>query len=168
MKRTKLLVAFLSVLSLLMTGCGTSDSVKSVTLSTSAASSGGFFNLVGADGTLQLIVTDNYRSGKTIISTNEATYVVTTVGTDDAGNALPPYGPTTVPISPTGLMTAIVPLCTWTDLPGTNGQPQTPPVWAYTGYYQVVAQHDGLTSQPVAIGVGSLESNSPTGGCGPS
>ena len=60
MKRTKLLVAFLSVLALLTTGCGTSDSVKSVTLSTSAASSGGFFNLVGADGTLQLIVTDNY------------------------------------------------------------------------------------------------------------
>ena len=169
MKRTQLLVAFLSVLSLVMTGCGTSDSVKSVTLSTSAASSGGFFNLVGADGTLQLIVTDNYRSGKTIVSTNEATYTVTTVGFDDHNNALPPYGPTTVPISSTGLMTAIVPLCTWTDLPDPKtGLPQSPPVWAYTGYYQVVAHHDGLDSQPVAIGVGSLESNSPTGGCGPS
>ena len=169
MKRTQVMVAFLSVLSLVMTGCGTSDSVKSVTLSTSAASTGGFFNIVGADGTLQLVVTDNYRSGKTIISTNEATYTVTTVGFDDAGNSLPAYGPTTVPISPTGLMTAVELLCTWNDLPDPKtGAPQSPPVWVYTGYYQVVAHHDGFDSQPVAIGVGSATGNSPTGGCGPS
>lgn len=169
MKRTSVLVTLLITVGLLTTSCGTSDSVKSLTLSTVGASSGGFFNLVGADGTLQLIVTDNYRSGKTIISTNESTFTVTTVGADQSGVPLPAYGPTTVPISNTGMMTAIAPLCTWVDLPDPKtGLPQTPPVWAYTGYYQVVAHHDGMTSQPVAIGVGSLESNSPTGGCGPS
>jgi hypothetical protein len=167
-KRTKFLAAFLGAISIISTGCGVSDSVKSVTLSTKAASSGGFFNLVGADGTLQLIVTDNYRGGKTVISTNESTFTVTTVGVDNNGNALPPFGATTVPISPTGLMTAIVPLCTWVDLPDTKGNPSTPPLWAYTGYYQVVAHHDGIASQPIAVGVGSLTSNSPTGGCGPS
>jgi hypothetical protein len=166
-KRTKFLAAFLGAISIISTGCGVSDSVKSVTLSTKAASSGGFFNLVGADGTLQLIVTDNYRGGKTVISTNESTFTVTTVGTDINLNALPPYGPTTVPINATGLMTAIVPLCTWFDVLDAKGNPSAPPIWVYTGYYQVVAHHDGIASQPVAIGVGSLTSNSPTGGCGP-
>jgi hypothetical protein len=168
-KRTKFLIAFLGAISIVSTGCGVSDSVKSVTLSTNAASSGGFFNLVGADGTVQLTVTDNYRSGKKVLATNESTFTVTTVGTDDNNTPLPAYGPTTVPISATGLMTAVVPLCTWTDLTDpTTGKLASPPNWAYTGYYQVVAHHDGIASQPVAIGVGSLTSNAPSGGCGPS
>jgi hypothetical protein len=169
-KRTSVLVTLLISVGLLTTSCGTSDSVRSLTLSTNAASSGGFFNLVGADGTLQLVVTDNYRSGKTVISTNQATFTVTTVGSDQDHFPLPPYGPDSVPISTTGLMTAVGPLCTWVDLDDPKtGDPQSPPVWAYTGYYQVVAHHDGLDSQPVAIGVGSLVSDtSPVGGCGPS
>ena len=168
MKLSKVLAAFLGAIALISTGCGVSDSVKSVTLSSSGSSSGGFFNLKGVDGTVQLTVTDNYRSGKTVISTNESTFTVTPVGVDINGNALPAFGPTTVTISSTGMMTGIAPLCTWTDLlDSTTGKPATPPVWLYTGYYQVVAHHDGIASQPVAIGVGSLTSNSPTGGCGP-
>ncbi len=66
-------------------------------------------------------------------------------------------------------MTAVELLCTWNDLPDPKtGAPQSPLVWVYTGYYQVVAHHDGFDSQPVAIGVGSATGNSPTGGCGPS
>jgi hypothetical protein len=129
---------------------------------------------VGADGTLQLVVTANYHSGKVIVVTNNSTWNVTTVGTDQTmlPNTIPPYGPTTVPINSTGLMTAVISLCTWTDgSTTTNGQttPDNPPVWEYTGYYQVTATYRNFTSQPVAIGVGSQTSNnSPIGGCGPS
>jgi len=45
----------------------------------------------------------------------------------------------------------------------------TPPEynWLYTGYYQVVANYNGMASQPIAIGVGSLSGNAPDGSCGP-
>jgi hypothetical protein len=165
-KRTNILAALLITLSLISTGCGVSDSVKSITLSATGASSGGFFNLHGADGTLQLTVTANYNSGKHVTVTNESTYAATTVGVDASGNQLPAYGPTTVPINATGLMTAIATLCTWTDLPIAT-PPTTPPNWSYTGYYQVTATYQGMASQPVAIGVGSLDGDGPGGACGP-
>lgn len=167
MKRTKVLAALMAGLTLLSTGCGVSDSVKSVMLTSSASSSGGFFNLVGADGTLQLTALAIYNSGKTIDITNQvSTYTVTTVGVDaNFGAPLPPYGPTTVPINATGLMTAVESLCTWENI---APPPGTPPSWVYTGYYNVTATYKGIVSQPVAIGVGSETSNSSTsGGCGP-
>jgi hypothetical protein len=176
-KRTNILAAVLVALSLISTGCGTSDYVQSVQLTTNGASSGGFFNLVGADGTLQLEASAVYHSGKTVPVTDSVTWNVTTVGVDgNSGNALPAYGPTTVPINSTGLMTAIVALCTWQDQIETTGTgtskttgPANPPVWVYTGYYQVTATYKGMVSQPVAIGVGSASSDtSPVGGCGPS
>jgi hypothetical protein len=168
-KRTNILAALLVTLSLISTGCGTSDSVKSITLSATGSSSGGFFNLVGADGTLQLNATANYNSGKVVDVTNSVTYTVTTVGTTDALSGslpLPAYGPNTVPINATGLMTAEVAMCTWTDV-GTP--PPVPPIynWEYTGYYQVVAVYNGMPSQPVAVGVGSLQGDAPNGACGP-
>lgn len=168
MKRLSFVTLFLAAIALLSTSCGTSDSLKSLLLTSAGANNSGFYNLAGADSTLQLQVLAIYNSGKQIDVTNASTWTVTVVGADNGGNALPPYGPTTVPINTTGLMTDIYPLCTWVDLPGTNGQPQTPPVWAYTGYYQVTATYRNFTSQPIAVGVGSLTSNSPTGGCGPS
>lgn len=175
MKQKNILATILSVAVLFaMSGCGNSDHLQSITLTPGSAS--GVANLPGVDATLQLAVTANYNSGKTVIVTNESTFSVTTVGTDDNGNALPPYGPNTVPISTTGMMTAVGLLCTWTDANETTGTPpnQTtapanPPVWEYTGYYQVTASYKGMTSQPAGIGVGSVASNnSPIGGCGPS
>jgi hypothetical protein len=186
-KRTSFLSAFLVALALISTGCGTSDSIKSITVSSQAASSGGFYNLVGTDGTLQLIVTANYHSGKAVIVTNDATWTVTPFGNIysvgpgpgsgelQSGGPLPPYGPETVPINTTGLMTAVAPICTWYDEIVTTGTgstatqgPANPPVWLMVGYYQVVATYRGMTSQPVGVGVGVAASNSPTGGCGPS
>lgn len=175
MKRTKVLATLLAAtLSIIMSGCGTSDGIKSLLLTSTGTSSGNFFNLAGADGTLQLKVYAVYNSGKMIDETNAATWTVTTVGTGDSTNGvgpLPPYGPDTVPINSTGLMTAIVPLCTWADAVDntkTPPAPANPPIWQYTGYYQVTATYRGFTSQPVAIGVGSLSSStSPIGGCGP-
>ena len=162
-------------LSLVMSGCGTSDSIKSVYLTSTGTGSGNFFNLAGADGTLQLKVYAIYNSGKMIDETTSATWSVTTIGVANnppaPNNAIPAYGPTTVPINPTGLMTAIVPLCTWVDAMDnskTPPAPANPAIWQYTGYYQVTATYRGFTSQPIAIGVGSLTStNAPTGGCGP-
>lgn len=168
MKRISAVTLFLAAIALLSTSCGTSDYIKSLTLSSSGTNTGGFYNLAGVDGTLQLSVMANYNSGKIINVTNASTWTVTPEGTDDNGNALPPYGPNTVPISPTGMMTGIVPICTWTDaLTGTPPAPASPPDWEYTGYYQVTATYRNFTSQPVGIGVGVAASlNAP--GCGPS
>jgi hypothetical protein len=177
-KRTNILAALLIALSLISTGCGTSDYVQSVQLTSTGANSGGFFNLSGIDGTLQLQANAVYHSGKTVPVTSSVTYTVTTMGCQSSGDpnspcgqALPAYGPTTVPISSTGLMTAIDSLCTWIDLPsGTPPALPTPPQynWLYTGYYQVTATYNGMVSQPVAIGVGSAAGNAPDGSCGPS
>ncbi len=158
----------IGAISLISTGCGTSDSIQSITLSSTGTSAGGFFNLAGVDSTLQLSVIANYHSGKTIDVTQDSTYSVSPVGTDDLGSQLPPYGPDTVPISKSGLMTGIVQICTWTDaIDPTTGKPAVPPNWEYTGYYQVTAKYRQFSSQPVGIGVGVTASlNAP--GCGPS
>jgi hypothetical protein len=189
-KRTHILVALLGAASLIATGCGKSDYLESVSLSSNGQAAGGFYNLSGVDGTLQLVVTANYHSGKQVIVTNDATWTVTPSGcastADDAGylcagepgalspNALPAYGPTTVPISTTGMMTGIVAMCTWTDAIVTTGTgssavtaPASPPIWEYTGYYQVTATYRNMTSQPVGVGVGVTASDD-FAGCGPS
>jgi len=171
-KRASLFLALMVAgVALITTSCGTSDYLQSITLSATGANSGSFYNLVGLDGTVQFLVTANYHSGKTIPVTNSVTWSVTPNLVDDNGVSLPPYGPTTVPISATGLMTGIVSICTWTDAIVTTGSttgPANPPIWEYTGYYQVTATYKGFTSQPIGIGVGvAASNNSPIGGCGP-
>jgi hypothetical protein len=172
-KRISLFLALIvAAVALISTSCGTSDYLESLTLSSTGASSGtSFYNLAGVDGTLQLIVTANYHSGKTINVTNNSTWNVTTVGTDQNLNPLPAYGPNSVPINSTGLMTAVVDICTWTDQLNTTVTPNVywnPPIWELMGYYQITATYKSFTSQPVGVGVGSAtSSNSPIGGCGP-
>ncbi|HTW57120.1 MAG TPA: hypothetical protein VMD99_03205 [Terriglobales bacterium] len=185
-KRISIATLFLAAIALLTTSCGTSDYLKSLTLSATGGNSGGFYNLSGVDGTLQLQVTANYNSGKTINVTNAVTWNVSPVGcATTADNAtylcpnepgaqspysIPAYSPTTVPISPTGLMTGIVPMCTWTDaVVTTNGTtaPASPPDWEYTGYYQVTATYRNFTSQPVGVGV-AVTASDDFAGCGPS
>jgi hypothetical protein len=177
-KRTNILAALLVAMSLISTGCGTSDYVQSIQLTTNGTSSGGFFNLSGIDGTLQLEVNTVYHSGKTVPVTDSVSYTVMPVGcqssqntTDPCGATIPAYGLDTVPINSTGLMTAVGALCTWIDLPsGTPPMLPSPPQynWLYTGYYQVTATYNGMVSQPIAIGVGSAQGNAPDGTCGPS
>ncbi len=181
MKRTNILAALLVALSLISTGCGTSDYVQSIEITSTGSSSGGFFNLAGIDGTLQLQTMTVYHSGKTVPVTNSVTYTVMPVGCQSSGDPTNPcgtvpvpllaYGPTSVPINATGLMTAVGAQCTWIDLPsGTPPALPTPPQynWLYTGYYEVTATYNGMVSQPVAIGVGSAAGNAPDGTCGPS
>jgi len=170
-KRTLVLATLLVATLILSTSCGTSDSIKSLLLTSTGTNNSGTYNLPGVDATLQLKVFAVYHSGKQIDVTNDSTWSVMPMCCDQSGNDLPPYGPLTVPINKTGLMTDIVLLCTWTDAPDSTKTPPfaNPPIWEYTGYYQTTASYRGFTSQPVGIGVGSVASNvSPIGGCGPS
>ena len=179
MKRIPIL-ALLALLccggALLSTSCGTSDSIKSLLLTSNGTNNTGTYNLPGVDATLQLKVYAVYNSGKQIDVTDSSTFSVTPVCCDQNGQQLPAYGPDTVPINKTGLMTDIVLMCTWQDGTMTTGCPNSatscpanPPTWEYTGYYQTTATYRQFTSQPVGIGVGSVVSkNSPVGGCGPS
>jgi hypothetical protein len=170
-KRTSILAIVFAALTIFSTSCGQSDYLQSVQLSAVGATAGGSFNLPGVDTTIQLQAWAVYHSGKQVNVTNNVTWNVTTVGTDQSGNALPAYGPTTVPISPNGLMQAVETLCTWQDIEETtNGTtaPANPPIWEYTGYYQVVANYRQFASNPIGVGVGSESSiTSPVGGCGP-
>jgi hypothetical protein len=164
-KSTSILAAFLVALSLITTGCGTSDSVKSITVTTNSTSSGGFFNLPGEGATLQLIATANYNSGKTVDVTNESTFAatVTAGSTGNFGTLATP--PNTVTINATGLMAAVLPFdCTWTD---TTPPPATTATWLLTGSYTVIATYKGMASQPIFVGVGSASGNGPGGACGP-
>ena len=173
MKRTLTVFAlFLAAIALLLTSCGTSDSIKSLELAAQGDTAGGTFNLPGVDATLQLKVWAHYNSGKLIDVTNASTWTVTPQGVDQLGAPLPPYGPNTVPISTTGLMSGIVSICTWKDSLNTTVTPAAywnPPQWYLTGWYQVTASYRNFTSQPLGVGVGVQDSDtSPIGGCGPS
>jgi hypothetical protein len=169
-KRTRIMAALVLVLPLIATGCGTSDYVQSITLSAaSSATSGGFYNLVGIGGTLQLVVNANYHSGKSIPVTDSVTYTVTPQGTDVNTGASLPAPPNTMLLDTTGLLTAVDPAaCSWADV-GTS----TTASWVLTGSYQVVATYKGIPSQPVFIGIASsagsnAASNNSTLACGPS
>ncbi len=178
MKRTSVLLTVLTAVALFSSSCGTSDYVQSVTLSSKGSTAASFVNLPGVDGTIQFSVTANYHGGKTVDVTNSVTWNVAPVGcaysvAQGANQAqlcpngvLDPYGPNTVPISKTGLMTAISQVCTWVDaIDATTNKPANPAAWLYTGYYQVTATYKNWTSQPIGVGVGVTTSN--IAGCGP-
>jgi hypothetical protein len=165
-KRTNILAALLVVLLLITSGCGTSDSLSTLTVSSKAASSGGFFNLKGEGGTLQLIVNANYTSGKTVDVTNWATYVVAlTPNSVNVNGSTLQTPPSTVTINATGMMAAVTPFdCSWHD---STPPPATAPTWFLTGSYQITATYHGKTSQPVFVGVASAAGDGPGGACGP-
>jgi len=169
--RHKQILAAIAVgLSLICSGCGTSDYLQTVSLSaTSSSAGGGVYNLVGWGGTLQLVVNANYHSGKTIPVTDSVTYAVTPQGTDDTGATLE-APPNTVTMNTTGMMTAVNPtVCTWKDL--ATGATNTTPAWFLSGSYQVIATYKGIASQPIFVAVasaaGTTDASSP-GACGPS
>lgn len=146
-----------------MLGCGTSNHLQSITLTASGTS--GLFNVRGIGGTLQLAATGNYSSGKTHDLTNKVTYNIIV----DPNNFLTAYGATlqapqlnTITLNNTGLVTAIEPAaCTWVDVAGIIPPATTapPPSWALSGDYEVTATFQGITSQPVFVGVASSVGN---------
>ena len=165
--RTKLFAALLSALSLLgLLGCGQTNHLQTITLS--AAGSGGFFNVKGEGGILQLVATGNYSNSKTKVLTHVVTYTMTPNGfVNDGSN--PPATPLTAlsgTISTTGQVTAVAPfVCTWHD-----AEPDitaNKPAWVLYGSYQVVATLEGVTSQPLFVGVASAAGDGPSSACGP-
>lgn len=166
MKRTNILATLFGVISLLSTGCGTSDKIGSVSMQVVGANGAGVVNLQGLGGTLQLKVTANYTSGKIIDQTNFATYTVTAEGVDNNTGGALPAPPMTFTIDSTGMATAVDPaVCTWFS---TTGDPSTPG-WAFTGDYKILATYHGFTSNPVFIPIASAASNQTgmQGQCGP-
>jgi hypothetical protein len=162
-----------ALLAFSMLGCGTSNKLQSITLTANAsATTGGFYNLIGEGGTLQLVATGNYSSQQTHVLTNVVTYNITPIGTEvnDGTTLLAP--PNTVTLSPTGLLTAVTPfVCTWEDV----SPDPTKFAWFLTGSYTVTATYQGFTSQPIYIGVASQAgnpvnngiTNNPSEQCGP-
>lgn len=179
MKRTLVFATLLlAATALLTTSCGTSDSIKSLLLTSTKSGNSSVYNLSGVDATLQLKVYAVYHSGKQIDVTNDSSFAMVPTGcvfsgdvSNPCGGALPDPGPDTLTINKTGLMTGIAQICTWLDVidnTKTPPAPANPAIWEYTGYYQTTATYREFTSQPVGIGVGVTASNAPSGGCGPS
>jgi hypothetical protein len=156
-----ILAAVLGAATLLVSsGCGTSDKLASITLSSSG--NAGFFEIQGEGGILQLVATANYTSGKTVDVTNFAVFTATPVG-DTLSNGPLQAPPNTMTMSPTGLMTAVQPfVCTFTNVGTTDA-----PAYALVGSYQVTVTYKRITSQPVFIGVASRTGDGPSGACGP-
>jgi hypothetical protein len=169
--RKKLVVALSIALAFVgLLGCGTSNHLQTITLTASGSS--GFFNVKGEGGTLQLVATGNYSSGKTHDLTNDVTYTMTAEGDQIDVSTLPesifplPAPPQTETINRTGLVTAVEPFaCSWHD--AEPDPTQDKPSWFLTGSYKVIATYQGVTSQPVFVGVASAGGDGPSGACGP-
>ena len=166
MKRTTIFAALISAVALFsLLGCGDPaiGKLQTITLQSSGSSSG-FSDLKGEGGTLQLTATGNYSSTNTKDLTGHVTYVVTPTGTDLNGSPLP-APPLDISVSSTGLVTAVTPFaCTFHD-----AEPDLtkPAAWVLTGSYQIVATFQGVTSQPVFLGVASQAGDGPSAACGP-
>ena len=144
-----------------MLGCGTSNKLQSIQLSTSntAETPGSTLLLYGVGGTLQLYTWGNYSNGSQKllggsglayqISSSASGYAVT--GALGNPNATPPE---TVQLLPTsGLLTAVTPFaCTWED---TASPPATTPAFAVVGWYNVTATYGSFTSPPAFVTVAS-------------
>ena len=158
-----------------MMGCGTTDHLQSVQLSTSSATeaSMGTLEVKGVGGTLQLYAWGNYSNGTHKLLNNvNVTYKIAITpgsaawtGTLGDPNANPAQ---TLELSPNGLLTAVSPFaCTFIN-DATTG---TTPAWALLGTYSVTAVYAGLTSPPAFVALASeagiVSATNPTGQCGP-
>jgi hypothetical protein len=159
-----------------MLGCGTSNHLQSVQLSTSNTSEVpmGTLDLKGVGGTLQLYAWGNYSSGtqKLLNNVNVTFKIAITPGSAAWTGVMgdPNANPAqTVQLTPNGLLTAVTPFaCTWIN---TAVAPATAPAWAIDGTYSVTAIYSGFTSPAafvvVASEAGIADTTNPTGACGP-
>jgi hypothetical protein len=163
-KRTILLTAFLSLIAICLTSCGTAYNLRTVQLTAPST------NLQGIGGIIQLQVMGTYTYGpnKDLTFLPGVTYTII-VDPDQPNSPNGPLlaPPQTVTVSTTGLVTAVEPaVCTWEEV----GTP-TQAAWAIMGDYKITATYRGVTSQPVYIAVASAAGPSGppgNGACGPS
>jgi hypothetical protein len=162
-----------------MLGCGTSNHLQSIQLSSSntVETPGSTLDLKGIGGTLQLYVWGNYSSGTQKLLNNLGGAVAYQISITPGSTVLSGTGyvpltstpPNTVELSPTGLLTATTPFaCTWVN---EAVPPATAPAWAVAGSYTVTATYSGFTTPPgyvvVASAAGIANTTNPTGQCGP-
>ena len=162
-------------LAISMLGCGQSNNLQSIQLSSSntAASSPGTIDLSGEGATAQLYVWGNYSDGKQKLlnAVGDVAYqiAVTSNSVDQFGDPLP-TPPNSVQLSPNGLLTAVPPfICTWSN---SAVPPATTPAWGLSGSYSVTATYAGYTSPAVFVAVASqagsnTNGTNPTAECGP-
>jgi hypothetical protein len=160
-----------------MLGCGTTNHLQSVQLSTSAATEApmGTLEVKGFGGTLQLYAWGNYSSGahKLLNNVNVAYHISITPGSAAWTGVLgdPNANPAqTVQLTPNGLLTAVTPFaCTFINVAVTP--PATTPAWALDGTYSVTATFQGLTSPAAFVAVASeagiASASNTSGACGP-
>jgi len=154
-------------------GCGTTDHLQSIQLSSSntVETAPGTLDLDGEGAQLQLYTWGNYSNGKNqILNGTDVEYqiVVTPDSVDQFGDPLP-TPPQTIQLTASGQLTAVQPfICTWVN---TAGGTATQPAWALSGSYMVTSTTQGMTSAPVYVAVasqaGQYSTSNPTGECGP-
>jgi hypothetical protein len=162
-----------ALLAFSMLGCGTSNNLQSIQLSTSnsAETPPGTLDLQGIGGTVQLYLWGNYSDGKQKLlnSVGDVAYQIT-VTPDMPESAELPTPPQTVELSANGLLTAVPPfICTWVN---SAVPPATTPAWGIGGSYSVTATYARFTTPPVFVAVASASGGTdggtnPTGECGP-
>lgn len=164
-----------ALLTISMLGCGQTNDLQSIQLSTSnvSAAAPGTIDLTGEGATAQLYVWGNYSDGKQKLlnAVGDVAYhiTVTAGSTDQYGYPLP-TPPNSVQLSANGLLTSVPPfICTWQN---SAQPPATTPAWGLSGSYSVTATYAGFTSPAVFVAdasQGGLDTNgtNPTGECGP-
>ncbi len=126
MKRKTLFAALAcALLAFSMLGCGTTDHLQSIQLSTSNTeeSPGSTLTLYGIGGTVQLYTWANYSNGKQVLlHGNQVAYQISSTATGFAETGGPLGDPNADPpqtvqlLTPNGLLTAIPPFaCTWVN-----------------------------------------------------
>jgi hypothetical protein len=167
-----------------MLGCGTSNHLQSIQLSTSnaAATPPGTLDLKGIGGTLQIYVWGNYSSGKQLLLDNrnvsfqlavdpDSPFAVDCCGLGAGGTYLLSAPPQTMQVSANGLLTAVDPsACSWFN--SAAGSASKDPAWGMVGAYTVTATYSGMTSPPVFVAIASAPGvydpiNNTSGACGP-
>ena len=160
MNRKSLLTAFVCALLVLsMLGCGQTNELQSIQLSSSstAETSGNDFLLYGIGGTAQVYVWGNYTNGQAKLLQGDAVkfQIVLTPGSSaETGSLGDPNAnpPGTVQLSASGLLTAVQPYaCTYTNTATTG----TTPAFALTGSYTLTATYGGMTTPPQYVSVAS-------------
>lgn len=168
------LACALLVLSLL--GCGTTRELRSIQLSRSNTDpNAGTGVILFPDAPVQMYTWGNYSNGQQkllngvggAIGYQIALTPGSVAGTGTLGNpnATPPE---TVQLSPTGLLTPVVPfaVCTFENV---AVPPATSPAFQTTGSYTLTATYQGFTSPPSYIGVatagGIVDTTNPEGLC---
>jgi hypothetical protein len=183
-KRKTLFAALACALLVLsMLGCGTTNHLQSIQLSSSNTSEAVTGTVsIGTNGAVvgpvQLYTWGNYSNGKHVLLQGTGVAYQISITPDNPFAVDPGTGalyllaapPDTMELSATGLLTAVSPsACSWFN---SAVSPATAPAWSMVGTYSVTATSSGFTSPPVFVAVASAPGvydakTNPSGACGP-